>query len=232
MGRGACEELGVRTVGDDGALSVDVPADSVATVYPHRAGNLPPGVTEWGARPAFLKVPASSVELHAAATDPEGDALTYAWSVESQPAGGGARIAEASGAKAYVEGMSMPGEYVFAVRTSDGSHEVTHRVVTMVFDGNQPPVLADVHNRIPVRVTVKDAGTLLRGGAWDVENDPVTFHWSVVQAPEGASVKLETPDKEACRAAGMTVPGDYVFRLEARDASHAVHADLTVPVYE
>jgi len=104
-------------------------------------------------------------------------------------------------------------------------------VLIKVFEGNQPPVLTDVHNRIPVWVTVRDAGTLLRAAAWDIEGDKVSLRWSVLTQPEGAQVSLETPDDVKCQVRLMTVPGDYVFRVEGSDGAHTVSQDLTVPVY-
>jgi hypothetical protein len=89
----------------------------------------------------------------------------------------------------------------------------------------------DVHNRIPVWVTVKDGGTLLRAGAWDIEKDPVTYRWSIASQPAGAAAALETPEKQACKVTGMTTPGDYVFRLDLSDPTHTVSVEHTVPVY-
>jgi len=80
-------------------------------------------------------------------------------------------------------------------------------------------------------VRVKDGGTLLRGAAWDIERDPLSFKWAVVRQPEGAAAQLETPGKTACKVAGMTVPGDYVFRLDVNDPANAVSVEHTVPVY-
>jgi hypothetical protein len=54
------EELGVKTVGADGTLAVNLPADSVLTVYPHPGKNLPPTTVDWKAEPSLLKVPAAS----------------------------------------------------------------------------------------------------------------------------------------------------------------------------
>jgi hypothetical protein len=78
-----------------------------------------------------------------------------------------------------------------------------------------------VHNRIPVWVRVKDGGTLLRGAAWDIEREPLSFKWTVVRQPDGGAAQLEPPDKAACKVSGMTVPGDYVFRLDVSDPANA-----------
>jgi hypothetical protein len=231
VGQEPYRELGSLTVGRDEYPIVEVAANSVLTFYPHGPGNLPPTVTEWGSKPDFLSAPASSVQLSCLATDPEADGLSYKWSVVGQPPGARVALSAASGASVRAAGLTQAGDYLFAAEVSDGTHAVARQVLVKVFGENQPPVPTDVHNRIPVWVTVRDAGTLLRAAAWDVEGDPVTFRWEVLAAPPGASPTLETPDKPACRAAGMTVPGDYVFRVCLSDPTHTVCTDHTVPVY-
>ena len=231
VGQRIYEELGARTVDADGKLSVTVPANAVLTVYARDAVNRAPTVTEWRSRPDFLAAPAASLELACAAQDPELDALNFSWTVVAVPDGAQVTLARPDSAVTRADGLTIPGEYVFAATVSDGTHEVTREVLTTVFKGNQPPVPMDVHNRIPVWVTVADGGTLLRGGSWDIEGDPVTFHWSIAAQPDGASPVLETPDDIKCRVTGMTVAGDYVFRLTASDPTHTVTVDHTVPVY-
>jgi len=231
VGTRTYEELGVAMVGGDGRLSVQVPADTVLTIYAREAANCPPVVTAWRSEPAFLALPASSVRLSCSATDPEADALSYEWRVLEQPAGAQVRLRGQGGQQAEASGMSSPGDYVFEVRVSDGDHAVSRQLMVRTFAGNQPPVPTDVHNRMPVWVRVKDGGTLLRAAAWDIEDDVVTFRWSVAKQPAGASARLEKPNEAACRVMGLTVPGDYVFRLEVSDGQHTVAVDHTVPVY-
>ena len=137
----------------------------------------------------------------------------------------------AEGVEVHASNMTAPGDYVFAVEVGDGRNIVTREVLVKVFAANQPPVPFDVHNRIPVWVRVKDGGTLLRAGAWDVEGDKVSFRWNVVRQPAGATAVLETPAESACKVTGMSVPGDYVFRVAVSDPTHIVPADLTVPVH-
>ena len=231
VGPAAFEELGLTTVGRDGELTVAVAKDSVLTVYPHDGKNRPPAVTEWRATPDFLHVPRSTTKLSCRATDPEGDSLSYAWSVVRQPDGARASLATPATATALADGLTAPGEYLFAVQVADGTNTVRREVLLKVFQGNQPPVAMDVHNRIPVWVRVADGGTLLRAGAWDVENDRTSFGWTVVRQPAGAQARLESPHKPACRVRGMTVAGDYVFRLTLGDGTNTVTVDHTVPVY-
>ena len=225
------EELGVRQVGNDGTMDVDVQPDSVLTVYGRDDANRPPTLLEWGSRPDSLKRPAEALELRCAATDPERDTLRYAWSVVAQPDGAAVKLAQPEAAATRVTGLTRPGEYTFRAQVGDGQHTVRRDVLVRSFEGNQPPVPMDVHNRVPVWVRVKDGGTLLRAAAWDIERDPLSFQWTVVRQPDGGAAHLETPDKAACKVTGMTVPGDYVFRLDVSDPANTVSVEHTVPVY-
>jgi len=228
---GPTVELGVRQVGEDALLQVEVAPDSVLTIYGRDEVNRPPIVIEWRSLPDFLKRPAETLQLRCSATDPERDPLRYAWSVVAQPNGAEAKVARPEAAATRVTGLTRPGEYVFRVAVSDGAHTVKRDVLVRSFEGNQPPVPVDVHNRIPVWVRVADGGTSLRAGAWDIERDPLSFRWSIVRQPEGAAARLETPNQAACKVTGMTRPGDYVFRLEISDPVNKVSVEHTVPVY-
>ena len=53
----------------------------------------------------------------------------------------------------------------------------------------------------------------------------------VVSQPSGAAVALETPTAAKCKAANMTVAGEYVFKFEVRDPTHTVSKNLSVQVY-
>ncbi|OPZ86105.1 MAG: hypothetical protein BWY76_01098 [bacterium ADurb.Bin429] len=228
---GVTDELGLRTVGPDGTLTVTVKGDSTLTIYGRDAVNRPPTFTEWRSQPDFLKLPVTTLSLRCAATDPERDPLTYTWSVVSKPQGATVTLAQPTAATTRADGLTLPGSYFFRVAVHDGRNTVTRDVAVGVFEGNQPPVPVDVHNRNPVWVRVKNGGTLLRGNAWDIERDQLTFKWTVVRQPAGAATRLETPDKSECKVMGMTLPGDYVFRMEISDPANTVSHEHTVPVY-
>jgi len=232
VGQQPYEERGLSEVGPAGDLELDLAPNSVLTVYPHADGNLPPTVTEWRAAPDFLTMPAASVELRCSAVDPERDRLSVEWSVASAPGGAQPVLADHAAPSTIADGLTAAGDYVFAARVSDGTHTVTRKVLVRVFDGNQPPVPIDVHNRKPVWVTTRDEGTLLRCGAWDIEGDAVSYRWRVASQPADGAAVLATPDEPACKVTGLTVAGDYVFELEVRDPTHVVTLRHTVPVYD
>jgi len=230
-GAGPYEELCVRTVGSDGLLTVDVPVDCVLTAYPHPGGNLPPTVVAWEAQPGFLKVPASRVRLLAAGRDPERDRLSYSWSVTAQPRGARAAIADPQSSSTEATGLTAAGRYVFTVAVSDGTSTVRRQVLLNVLEGNQPPVLDDVHSRLPVVLTLPDSTVELRGGAMDLEGDKVSFRWSLVSEPAGSAVRLESPGEAKCKVSNISKPGSLVLKLEASDGTSTVAEELTVPVH-
>ncbi len=232
VGNRPVEEGRPMNVGADGRTPITLAANSVCTIYPRMEANLPPTPTSWRARPAFLHTPQDTVTLSVAATDPDQDELRCAWRVVAQPAGVQVSIADPTATSTQASGLSGPGEYTFAVVVSDPVNSVEKLLMVRVFAGNQPPVPVDVHNRIPVRVTIADGKTLLRGAGRDVEGDALTMRWSIVRQPDGANAALATPTEAGCAVTGLTVPGEYVFRFELSDPTHTVAEELTVPVYE
>jgi hypothetical protein len=209
-----------------------VPKNAVLTVYPHDGANQAPAVTSWTSSAAYLKIGGHSVTtLSASATDPELDAVSYAWSVVSKPAGAKVALATPGAATTSATGLTAAGEYIFKVAVSDAGHTVNREVKLKVYDRNQPPRLGEVHNRLPVRLTLPASSTSLQAWAWDLENDPLAYQWSVVSQPAGASVKLSKDTTKACQASNMTVPGHYVFRVQVSDGTNTCREELTVPVY-
>jgi hypothetical protein len=240
---GACQEVGLQTAtpprgtAGTGALSVTVPSNAVLTVYPYPGTNLPPVVTDFKAAPDFLTLSESgrsgpsTVNLSAAATDPERDPLSYRWSVASQPDGASALLTTPDVAKTPVTGLTVAGEYVFAVAITDGVNVATRNVALNVYAGNQPPFPFDVHNRKPVTITLPTSNTELRCAGLDLEGDPLTYQWSVLSQPPGAAALLAAPSAATCPVTGLTIAGDYVFQVELRDPTHTVATKLIVTVY-
>ncbi|NLF30768.1 MAG: hypothetical protein GX591_07770 [Planctomycetes bacterium] len=230
VNKGVFQELGVRTVGADGRLTLDVPNGAMLTIYPHNGGNLPPEPTSWAASPRFLRLGGgSTVTLSAAAQDSELDPLSYTWSVAEAPAGAFVAVV-GNGTTCQATGLTVPGLYVFAVDVSDAAHTVTREVLVNVYDGNQPPVVF-AHVRIPVQIFLPTASASLRTHGYDPEGAAVTFQWSTVSHPDGAAPVLATPAAASCAVSGLTVPGRYVFRSTGSDGTDTTSVDLPVTVF-
>jgi PKD repeat protein len=226
------QELGVQTVGTNGQLTVTMAVNAVLTVYPHNSGNQAPTVLTWTSSDAYLKTGvSSSTTLSVEAMDSELDPLAYQWSVVQQPAGASAVLASPTNKSCAASGLTAAGEYVFAVTVSDATHSKTREVLLNVHTGNQPPVIGNVHVRNPARVILPASATLLRCDAVkDIEGSAITYLWTVVSQPAGASAVLAAPTSSACDVSGLTVAGNYTFHVEVSDGTDTTGQDISFPV--
>ena len=243
VGGSLYQELGLqaavapRGTGDIGALRIDIPSNTVMTVYAYPGMNLSPSVTDFKASPDYLtqsgpgRTAPTTTTLSATATDPERDSISYTWSVTSRPDGANVSLTSPNSASTPATGLTVVGEYVFTVTASDGPNTVTRDVAFKVHADNEPPVPIDVHNRLPVIITLPDSSTQLRCGGLDLEGDPLSYRWTLIRQPPGASASLSDPTATNCQVTGMTVAGDYVFELALSDPTHTVSESLTVTVY-
>ena len=225
------QELGIQTVAAVGTLKVAMGKNAVLTVYPYAGTNQPPVIMEWKASPVYLIAPASAISLSVTATDPETEPLFHQWTVLAKPDQANVAMDSPSAMRTQAKGLSVPGDYLFEVAVSDATHKVNKQVKVTVFADNQPPVILDLHNRLPVTVIQPASGTTICGAALYLEGDPVTYQWSVIRQPQGASVVLDKPTEPRCPVTNMTVAGEYVFKVEVKEPKHTVSKDLTVTVY-
>ncbi len=170
------------------------------------------------------------MRLSASAQDPELDDLSFSWSIASQPAGADVVLSQRRSPTTQAAGLTAPGEYVFSLAVSDGANTVRREAAVKVFRGNQPPRLIDVHNRIPVLVTLPQSQTHLRGGGFDLDGDVITHWWRVKRAPRGAKPLFSKQGGRETRVSDLTAPGVYVFTLTVADRTKFARKDVTVVV--
>jgi hypothetical protein len=226
-------ERGVKTVGAGGTLSL-TGLDSAAmyTLYPRNAGNLPPVFTSFKPSVSHLSLPTSSFTLTAAAQDPDLNTLSYQWTVTKVPVGASVSLATPNAASCAASGLTVAGDYTFTVTASDGTASTQRQVFMRVFAGNPAPLIWTMQNRIPVQIVLPlQTSTTLRSSVWNVDNDTLTLQWIVQSQPPGANAQFATPTENDTTVSGMTVAGDYVFRLTVSDGTNVVSRDHTVPVY-
>ncbi len=237
VGVSSFQELGLQTVGASGTLTLANVAggSAVTTLYPYAGPNHAPTVEVWGANPGYVVAPANNATLSIIANDAELDALTYHWSVTSQPAGASATLATPNAATTVANNLTVAGTYVFNVDVRDSVNTNSRQVYLVVYDSNPPPVLGQAGFRFaaPYGLFFADPGitthaivelptssATLQVGISDLANSDFTGRgqWSIVSVPAGATnvtLGATTYIFVSIRAnvAGMTVPGDYLFQL-------------------
>lgn len=224
-------ELGAERVDDAGRLTVTVPSGGVLTIYPRGEANEPPAVTEAKSTPPFLTAPADQVRLSAVATDPERDALHVQWKVLSAPQGASPRIATPDAATTSVSGLSVAGDYLFCVAASDGTFTTERQVPVTVYAANVAPQVIDLHNRLPVTVTLPTTSCTICSAARDLERDNCTFQWRLTSQPPGADAKIADATANRTKVTDLTVAGKYIFDVDVSDGKNTSTGRVVVNVW-
>jgi hypothetical protein len=147
-------------------------------------------------------------------SDPEGDRLTFAWTLTSRPPGSLAGLTNASSPAALLT-PDLPGEYRLSLTVSDGRAAGAPATMTLaVSAANSPPVALAMP---AVRNVVTGSPVVLDGSASsDPDGDPLTFSWTLTRRPAGSNATLSAA---ATRTSVLApdVEGIYVATLVAAD---------------
>jgi hypothetical protein len=146
-------------------------------------------------------------------SDPDGDPLTFVWSLISVPPGSAASLSDPTAvAPSFL--IDLPGSYVGELIVNDGTQDSDPDTVTVTTD-NSPPV-ADAG---PDQTAFVGDEVILDGsGSSDVDGDPLTFVWSLTTVPAGSGAVLS--DSSAVAPSFVVdLPGTYVAELVVDDGT-------------
>ncbi len=164
-------------------------------------------------------VPRALVALTASGRDPEGEALSWEWSVQAAPAATEATIEGGDTEASFVPDVG--GVYVLGVRATDGTSWSQRADVVVSVDSpdeNDPPVARCSAPEDDVEVGVSAAldGT----GSVDPEGAPLGYAWALAERPNGSRAYLEDAS-EPVAALVPDVEGTYRFKLQVSDGETA-----------
>lgn len=186
------------------------------------AGNRPPLAHAGSDQTAFLH---QTVTLDGSgSSDPDGDALTFEWTIVSRPAASGASLSDPSAVRPQLT-LDVAGAYVLALVVSDGKSRSAQATVT-VTTRNSPPVARAGADQ----TTLSGARVQLDGSASsDVDGDALSYEWSLVQRPEASAATIEGAESRSPLAhVVVDRPGQYVAQLVVTDGSERSAPDSTV----
>jgi len=166
------------------------------------------------------------VSLYGYGYDPDGDALTYLWTVE--PGCGG--FAAASGASTTATSTQQSVRWVapatppsdntctITLKVSDGS--LTGTATSDIYvsqSGNRPPVITWLY--VPKQLRAGTAASLYVS-AYDANNDPLTYSWSTscgtISDPSLIAPSFTPPSSGSCDVTATVSDGiDQVSRTES-----------------
>lgn len=179
-------------------------------------------------------VPGSSVPLTSENSSAafSGNTLSYAWSLTARPAGSGAVLGSASSASTGFT-PDLPGNYTVGLTISQTTPAGT------------PPgsATATIHaNNIPSVTSITGPGSSdntapvsFKGTGFDLDGQPLTFHWVLVSRPAGSASTLPASNVDNVPLAPDVV-GTYEVGLRVDDgldnsplAIHAFTAGVVAP---
>ncbi|NOZ85892.1 MAG: hypothetical protein GXP49_06450 [Deltaproteobacteria bacterium] len=152
--------------------------------------------------------------------DPDGDSLSYRWSVQSKPKGASFDLTDADKPVASFK-ADTSGVYVVALVVSDGSSDSAPDFtnVTVQTGANRPPI-ADAGEDHAAGIGSK--ASLDGSGSTDPDNDTLTYKWSFSSLPRNSTLTASDiqPNNSTSAYKAMFTPdrdGEYVVRLEVDD---------------
>lgn len=143
--------------------------------------------------------------------DPDGDGLSYQWTIDSQPQGSGASLSSGTSERAELT-VDLEGAYVVELEVTDtGGLSDTDTVTVNVSSDNQPPVARfSVPSEVEVGNTIAVNGT----NSTDPDGDTLTYHWDVIEAPDTTNPSSSTGD---IVEVDVFFEGDYTIELRVED---------------
>jgi RHS repeat-associated protein len=144
-------------------------------------------------------------------TDGEGAALSYAWTLVSQPAGSLAVLSDPAALRPTFS-VDLPGTYTAELIVNDGELDSLADTV-LISTTNSPPVARAGPDQT---TSVGRVVTLDGSGSSDVDGNALTFLWSLVLRPSGSMAELSDPTS-ATPAFLVDQPGTYEVTLTVDD---------------
>ena len=166
------------------------------------------------------------ITLFGQGTDPEGDTLTFNWSLVSKPSN--SKLTNPpTGLSTFDVVPDVVGDYVFELIVNDGTvnSEPDSKTVSVSLLNTAPT--ADAGENLAVNV---DSTIELSGSGTDEEGDPLVYEWSIVETPPGAQPALSNSTEPTALFSAST-PGTYKIHLVVSDpyaSSDPDSIDITV----
>lgn len=150
-----------------------------------------------------------------ASSDPEGQPLTYAWTIANAPQGSVATLSDATAAQPTFT-PDLVGAYTLSLIVNDGTLNSAAATVTITVNAVpnlRPVAVAGANQTLPA----SPAPIMLDGsGSADPEAQPITYAWTLVTKPMGSAAALSATNT-AQTGFQADIDGLYIAQLIVND---------------
>jgi len=154
----------------------------------------------------------TTVELDGGSTyDPDGDDITFQWSILSKPSGSAATLSSSASSMPTFKADAY-GDYEIQLIVRDNWSASNPDSVKISFNNVAPVAIAGGNQAVLVGATV----TLDGSGSYDANSNPLAYQWYLIARPEGSVASLS---EEYSTQTGFLADkaGNYVIRLVVND---------------
>jgi hypothetical protein len=144
--------------------------------------------------------------------DPDGQSITYQWSILSKPVGSKAALSGSSTSKPSFT-ADVHGDYTIQLVVKDSLGAVSKPASVQVSFHNVAPV---ANAGLAQSAIIDETVTLNGSGSTDANGDALTFKWSLVSAPKHSHAMISHSRSEISSFV-PELPGTYVAQLIVND---------------
>jgi RHS repeat-associated protein len=145
--------------------------------------------------------------------DVDGDPLTYRWSLTT-PQGSNAQLSDPNAEQPSFH-VDVKGQYIGTLIVNDGKLSSDADQVTITA-GNSPPV-AHISVQPEGGVDVNTEVTLDGSSSSDLDNDALTYQWTLIRPPGSSAALMPDSSDPAKQRLVPDMSGDYLVRLVVND---------------
>jgi len=168
-----------------------------------------------------MELSATGVRLDgSASSDPDGDTLSYQWSIVSQPTGGNGTLTDETSPEPQFL-ATVPGEFEVELSVTDPQGASGHDTVLLNLTNSPPTPDPRTSLSLP---SVGEEVELSGLASSDPNGQPLTYTWKLERAPAGSNVPVEL--NGAVQTVSFDLEGEYIFSLTVSDGVEDVMADL------
>lgn len=170
-----------------------------------------------------MPINTSMVLRGAKSTDPEGDTLTYQWSVLTAPEYSSATIQQSTKSTAEFT-PDRAGSYTLRLRVTDAKGAHSDQVL-IINSGNNSPVA--VVNADLLQVFRDEAAMLSGRYSFDPDGDKLTYSWTLDTKPAGSTAVITAANQPDFNFK-PDVDGSYIVTLQVSDGKNTHSASSLI----